>query len=178
MNRKGGKKEIGNKRKKYCTPTGPWLPFRPTLALQPCGPKPPADCRAHAFRYADMWDPLAGLTSPRPSHSFHCYAGPRVNHWLIVYARCLCSHWLAARWGPRASDRGRGPVFLPRAMRERSTEHPATSAIRGLNGISAIRSAQPDCAPPFIARSTPLSFPLLLIHAARSHHRRRLCAPD
>jgi hypothetical protein len=50
-------------------------------------------------------------------------------------------------------------VFLPRAMRERSTEHPATSAIRGLNGISAIRSAQPDCAPPFIARSTPLSFP-------------------
>jgi hypothetical protein len=29
-----------------------------------------------------MWDPLAGLTSPRPSHSFHCYAGPRVNHWL------------------------------------------------------------------------------------------------
>jgi hypothetical protein len=91
-------------------------------------------------------------------------------------ARCLCSHWLAARWSPRASDRGRGPVFLPRAMRERSTEHPATSAIRGLNGISAIRSAQPNCAPPFIARSTPLSFPLLLIHAAHSHHRRRLCA--
>jgi hypothetical protein len=35
----------------------------------------------------------------------------------------------------------------------------ASAAIQGPNDLSAIRSAQSDCAPPFIAQSTPLSFP-------------------
>lgn len=33
--------------------------------------------------------------------------------------RCLCSHWLAARWGPRASDRDAVLCFFPPARRAR-----------------------------------------------------------
>ena len=69
-------------------------------------------------------------------------------------------------WGTRASDRGRGPVFLPRAMRERSTEHPATSANPGTQqyfrdslGVIRMRST-------FYSSVNPSFLP------PSSHHRR------
>jgi hypothetical protein len=78
------------------------------------GPVTKMRCAAHISRVGVRrhGGPTGRSHFPAPVSSVSLLRGPACQPLAIVCAHCLCLDWLAARWGPRASDHGRSPVYL------------------------------------------------------------------